>query len=141
MQHGCEYSKAMQGDCSHHYGLPFPEDETTTDEYGKPHSWCWWCWLTELRIRAETKCKQVEQYLKERDEYVEKLALESFDFVIETDCEDDGPKWLGLDLKWTHDTEQALRFARKIDAISFCSIAKLHCHPPINMYPIDIPAI
>ena len=134
---GCQHSKPGQGDCAHFFALPFPEDETTCDEYGKPHDWCWWCWLVELKERAERKCQQVEEYLKEADLRAEKLITELFHFVLECDA-DEQPKWLGLDMKWTREAGQALRFARRIDAESFAKIAMQHCHPPAHIYPMVI---
>jgi len=51
---GCRFSTYGRGDCEHAVGLPAVLNRETTDAYGKPHGWCWWCWhleqLSALRL-------------------------------------------------------------------------------------------
>jgi hypothetical protein len=41
----CRFAGPWRGDCEHFIGVPGSLNEQTTDVYGKPHRWCWHCWL------------------------------------------------------------------------------------------------
>jgi len=44
-----------RGDCEHFIGLPSVFDEHTTDTYGKPNGWCWFCWWAYRTHKAESQ--------------------------------------------------------------------------------------
>lgn len=47
----CGFDRPGRGDCEHFVGVPHVLNEQTTDVYGKPHDWCWHCWLM-FKLRA-----------------------------------------------------------------------------------------
>lgn len=64
----CQLAGPGRGDCLHFVGLPVTLDETTTDHYGKPHGWCWWCWqshrlaiATQVVEAAEAFCAELQE--------------------------------------------------------------------------------
>ncbi len=52
-----------RGDCDHFVGLPAVEDETTTDEYGRPHGWCQICWQGEQIRRLQSERRELRKRL------------------------------------------------------------------------------
>lgn len=67
----CIYSGPGRGDCEHFLGLPSPERQTT-DEYGKPHDWCWPCWKMHLLNDARAT---IATLTSERDSWKETARL------------------------------------------------------------------
>lgn len=55
---GCLLAGPGRGDCSHFIGLPFEENDETTDEYGRPHGWCEICWQGEIISRLSSYLRQ-----------------------------------------------------------------------------------
>jgi hypothetical protein len=51
----CKYAGPGRGDCEHFVGLPSGLNESTTDVYGKPNDWCWFCWLSYRLVKAQEK--------------------------------------------------------------------------------------
>lgn len=66
---GCLLSGPGRGDCEHFVQMPDVLDETTTDVYGKPNGWCWWCWkqaqLTEVKAENEKLRDCVEELARQ----------------------------------------------------------------------------
>jgi hypothetical protein len=56
------------GDCEHALGLnrPGPDGEAiprSTDIYGKPEGWCWWCWKQYQLRQAETALQIAQAWI------------------------------------------------------------------------------
>lgn len=56
----CLYVQHGRGDCEHFIGLPKEMNEKTTDTYGKPNDWCWFCWLSYRLAKASLSQPGVE---------------------------------------------------------------------------------
>lgn len=55
----CTLSGPMRGDCEHFIGIPEALDETTTDEYGRPHGWCFYCWMNHKQRLLERELESL----------------------------------------------------------------------------------
>lgn len=63
----CQKAGVGQGDCFNYYGLPATLDETTTDEYGKPNNWCWWCWEQYIIQQLHNEIAGLKQVIESDD--------------------------------------------------------------------------
>lgn len=64
-QPNCFYAGPGRGDCVNYVGLPAVFDETTTDPYGKPLNWCWWCWKAHQLASARADAEQAKKTIRE----------------------------------------------------------------------------
>lgn len=86
LDHGgvCTRCKPGEGDCLHFVGLPAVLNEDNTDVYGKPHGWCWYCWLGYRLERANEELYSIDRLFGNRailDGY--KTRLEKIKFLIQ----------------------------------------------------------
>ncbi len=63
IQPTCHFARPGRGDCAHYVGLPAVLDETTTDVYGKPNGWCWWCWRAHQLEQSRAECSRLRATL------------------------------------------------------------------------------
>ena len=64
----CRLAGPGRGDCEHYVGLPDTLDETTTDEYGIPHGWCDYCWLSHQLAEAHAALREAGYIDKEQND-------------------------------------------------------------------------
>ena len=71
----CSLAASGRGDCLHFVGIPEVLNQDTTDVYGKPLGWCWWCWKSQ-QLAASQECeKRLRRMLARLNEESRSLAL------------------------------------------------------------------
>lgn len=61
----CTLAGPGRGDCEHFVGLPAELNSTTTDEYGRPHGWCFYCWLAHQYQQREHQVTALDYSIRD----------------------------------------------------------------------------